>query len=587
MKSTHYDGSLAARRKKFFLLALYDEYALGLRILTSLLLDAGHDVRLVMFKKFSLTIRTDPTETEWELLHQAIKDFAPDFIGVSMLSIPVIDERRLFNTVRSAAPQAVVVCGGFGPTLEPMRFLAFGPDYIVRGEGEKAILAMATALEEGRDLKKSPNLAWLENGRLIQNPLAEQTDLACIPVAIHGKKHILYIDGDIAQHIDPMLDSRGIYLTSTSRGCTSRCTYCAGGNWLDLYRDEQGTCKRYRKRPIGNVIEECVQAKAAGATYILFLDEFFVRPEAEYFRFFKEYRDRVGLPFGLMVHTAFMEKDDARFDIFVNAGVHDVEIGVQSASPHVAVDIFHRPVSFDTQLRTIQKLYERWVSVAVDFITGHSLEREEDFLETVDFVAKLPFDPSWPMRCHLEVFNLGLLPGAKIGELYPLLKNDPMPATEKEFRQRILYLRHILKDDDAFWAIYHNRTFREKPRLLKNVFNITYSQCNALFWQRTLARLEGKNVYFWGAGQSYQIYKHLFRHTKPQGIILDKGKSADTIDGLPVLSPDDALGDTGGIPLIVFSSAPGIIATKVLCSYPAYSDIIPCYDASYQQLFLA
>lgn len=587
MKSTQCDGSRAARRKKFFLLALYDEYALGLRILTSLLLDAGHDVRLVMFKKFSLTIKTDPTETEWELLHSAIKEFAPDFIGVSMLSIPVIDERRLFNTVRSAAPQAVVVCGGFGPTLEPMRFLAFGPDYIVRGEGEKAILAMATALEEGRDLKKSPNLAWLENGRLVQNPLAEQTDLACIPAATHGKKHILYIDEDIAQHIDPMLDTRGIYLTSTSRGCTSRCTYCAGGNWLDLYRDEQGTCKRYRKRPIHNVIEECVQAKAAGATYILFLDEFFVRPEAEYFRFFKEYRDRVGLPFGLMVHTAFMEKDDARFDAFVNAGVHDVEIGVQSASPHVAVDIFHRPVSFATQLRTIQKLYERWVSVAVDFITGHSLEGEEDFLETVDFVAKLPFDPSWPMRCHLEVFNLGLLPGAKIGELYPLLKEDPMPATEKEFRQRILYLRHILKDDEAFWAIYHNRTFREKPRLLKNVFNVTYSHCNALFWQRTLARLEGKNVYFWGAGQSYQIYKHLFRHTKPQGIILDKGKTADSIDGLPVLSPEDALGDTDGIPLIVFSSAPGIIATKVLCSYPAYSDIIPCYDASYQQLFLA
>lgn len=589
MKSIHCaDSPVMRRKKKFLLLALYDEYALGLRILASLLLEAGYDVQLVMFKKFSLAIRTEPTEAEWELLHQTITDFSPDFIGVSMLNIPVVDEERLFKTVRNAAPRAVVVCGGFGPTLEPMRFLAFGPDYIVRGEGEKAMLTMATALEEGGDFKKSPNLAWLENGRLMQNPLAEQIDLAHIPAAVHGKEHIFYVDEDAAQKLDPMLDSRGIYLTSTSRGCTSRCTYCAGGNWLDLYRDERGTCKRYRKRPIENVIEECVQAKAAGATYIMFLDEFFVRPEAEYFRYFEEYRRRVGLPFGLMVHTAFMEKDDARFDVFVNAGVHDVEIGVQSASRHVATDVFHRPVSLDTQLRTIKKLYDRWVCVAVDVITGHSLEREEDFLDTVDFVAKLPFDPAWPMRCHIETFSLGLLPGAKIGELYPMLKNDPMPDTEKEFRQRILYLRQIIKDDGEFWAIYHNRTLRENPRLLKNIFKTTFLRVNALFWQRTLARLEGKKVYFWGAGQSYQIYKHLFRHTRPQGIILDQGKTQDAVDGLPVLSPSDALGDNvGGIPLIVFSSVPGIIATKVLCNYPEYSDIIPCYDASYQQLFLA
>lgn len=587
MKNTHTNDVSAIKKKKFLFLALYDEYALGLRILASLLLQAGHEVQLIMFKKFRLSIQTSYTETEWELLLQSIKNFAPDFVGVNMLSIHSIDEKKLFNSVRTAAPQAVLVCGGFGPTLEPMRFLKFGPDYIVRGEGEKAMLAMAEALTEEQDFKKIPNLAWLEKDQLIQNQLAKQIDLAEIPEAIHGSEHILYIDDNTAQNIDPMFDIQKIYITSTSRGCTSRCTYCAGGNWLDLYQNELGKCKRYRARPTDNVIKECVRAKNLGANYILFLDEFFVRSEEEYFRYFQEYQKQVGLPFGLMVHTAFMEKDQARFDVFANAGVHNVEIGIQSACPHVAKDIFHRPISLDTQFRTIQKLYDRWISVAVDFITGHSMESEENFLESLDFVAKLPFDPAWPEHCYLQAFKLTILPGTKIGELFPLLKEDPMPAAEKEFRRRILYLRHILKDDDAFWAIYHNPIFRKNPTLLKNVFNLTFSHCNANFWQNTLNRLTGKKVYFYGMGQNYQIHKHLFRHTRPQGIILDQNKPADSIDGLPVLSPKEAFEGKHAIPLIIFCSSPGLIATKVLCRYPEFSDIIPCYEANYHQIFLS
>lgn len=582
------DGNIKNDKKpRFLFIALHDEYALGLRLLVSILHNAGYEAKILMFKKFSLGVRQPASEQEWLLLEQAIHDFKPDVVGVSLLSIPVIAEAKLVELIRKVAPQSLVICGGFGPTLEPERFLKYGPDFAIRGEGEEAILEMAKTLESGGDLKSLKNMAWLENGNLVQNPMRPLYNLEKLPFATYGDEHIIFIDENVISNVDPMLTLEGIYLTNTSRGCTGRCTYCAGGNWLGLYQREHGKCQRYRKRPVENVIEECERAKVMGATYILFMDEYFVRPEEEYFRYFDEYKKRVELPFGLMVHTAFMEKDPARFDAFFQAGVHNVEIGVQSASSHIAQDVFHRKISLDTQLQTIRQLYDHWVSTQVDFITGHSLESEDDFLQTVNFVRELPFDPAWPARCHIEAFSLALLPGATIHELYPEIITNPMPQSEKEFRQRILYIRHILKDDDAFWSIYNNSVLRIKPILLKNIFMSYFNRLNIQFWQETLDRIKGKEILFFGAGESYQIYKYMFRNTKPRAMLLDRGALPENVDGVPVAAPESVLANSQPCPIILFTSTPGIAATKILRHYPQFNDFIPCYNAQYPQFFLA
>lgn len=575
--------------KKFLLITPNNHLALGIRILGAILLNAGYEVQLIIFKNFNKERGKIPTSNEWKLLHQAINNFKPDFVGISLLCRSVVDEKQLFLTARNAAPGAIIVCGGFGPTFEPKRFLEYGFDYIVRGEGEKAILDMANALEKGDNFKNISNVGWLENGQVKLNPLAELIDLAILPHSLHGKQYIHSIENDLCSKLDPLLDAMGIYVTSTSRGCTSRCTYCCGGNWLDLYRDEFGKCKRYRVRPIENVINECIKAKNLGAKEIRFVDEYFVRPKEEYFKFFEEYKNKVNLPFFLNAHTTFMEKDEARLNAYLNAGVNSIDIGVQSASYHISKNIFNRPMQIDTQLQSIKKLYNRWVSVAVDFIVGHSLEEEKDFLETLDFVAQLPFNPLWPGHCYIQSFYLQLLPGAKIGELFPTLKNNPMSAEETEFRRRILLLRHIIKDNDEFISIYKNNELRKNPKLLVNIFYSTFSRIHFLLLQETITRLEGKKVYFYGSGQNYQIYKHMFRYANPQGIIIDQGKSFNTIDGLPVFLPDDVLGyDHNNIPIVIFSSHPGIITTKIMCNYPnRYTNFIPCYNAVYPNAYFA
>ena len=573
--------------KTILFIAVRDHYATGVRVLASLLREKGYNAEILVFKEFDFTAPTPITDTEWDLLAQSIRERRPDLIGVSLTSIPVVDEALFFAFLRKTAPQAVLTCGGFGPTFEPRRFLEAGADWVVRGEGEGALLDMAEALHSNGDFSAIRNIAWLENGEVKENPLRPLVDLATVPDSLSGDEHITFIERNSVRRVDPMLTLQGMYPLNTSRGCVGRCTYCSGGNWLDLYQQECGHIKRYRARPIENVIRECEAAKRRGATYFLFMDEYFIRPEEEFYTYFREYKRRVDVPFGLMVHTAFLDKDENRFKVFFDAGIYDVEIGIQSASQHVSRDIFHRKVSLDLQKRTIQKFHDYWISTAVDFITGHSLESEEDYQDSLAFVKTLPFDPGWPDRTHLSVFSLALLPGAPIADIYPQLRTDKLPAEQIAFRRWSLYLRHILKDDDEFFAIYKNEALRADPRLLKPIFDEIFNRLQVEYWQKTLARLEGREVWFWGAGREYQTHKHMFRKTRPKGILLDSPPPTSHFDGLPVMHPDDALASADNTPIIMFTSVPGRIAAKVLRKHPGYSDLIACYHAVYKTPFLS
>lgn len=572
---------------KILFIAVRDHYATGIRILASLLQKHGYHAEILVFKEFNFTAPTPISDEEWELCAQAIRKIQPDLIGVSLTSLHVIDEPMFFSFLRTTAPQAILACGGFGPTFEPRRFLEAGADWVVRGEGEETLLDMVQHLKKGKDFTDIKNVAWLQDGEVKLNPLRPLLDLSVVPFSLCGDEYFTFIEQNTVRHIDPMLTRLGMYPINTSRGCVGRCTYCSGGNWLNLYQQECGHIKRYRTRPIEHVIQECEEAKRRGATYFLFMDEYFIRPEEEFYAYFEEYKRRINIPFGLMVHTAFLDKDDRRFKAFFEAGIYDVEIGIQSASPHVAQNIFHRKVSLDLQRRTIKKFHDYWISTAVDFITGHSLESEEDYNISLEFVKTLPFDPSWPDRTHLSVFSLVLLPGAPIADMFPILRTNKLPIELIKFRRWALYLRHIIKDDDEFFAIYNNQTLRKQPQLLKNIFDEAFNRIQVNFWQKTLARLEGKEIYFWGAGKEYQSHKHMFRHTRPKAILLDAPCQSKEIDGLPIVSPDEVLTGTENTPIIMFTTVPGRIATRVLRNYPGYTDLIPCYHAVYKTPFLA
>lgn len=560
--------------KKILLVSPANHYATGVRQLASILLEHGYSVNVLIFKDYRWNSMTETTEKEWEIYETYIKEYAPDLVGISLTSTILLDEHKLFSTTRRAAPEGIVIVGGYGPTFEPERFLDLGADYVVRGEGDQAIIDIVEVFHANGNLKTIKNVVWKEHGKVHANPLRPLLrDLSSLPGFLHGDAHIVHIENNTIKNIDPVFTTLRAYILNTSRGCVGNCTYCSGGNWFKIYRENKAPVKRYRVRPTESILKELEDAKAAGVRYVTFFDEYFVRSPHDFYAFFNGYKERVGLPFSLMVHTEFLIKDESRFRAFFESGVQLVDIGVQSASERVVKDIFHRKINIENTLSTIYQFHKHYISTAVDIITAHILEEEKDFFETLSFIKKLPFDPSWPERTFLHVHHLSLMPGASIDTLFPELRSKTMLRTEKNFRIESVYLRHVVKDDKEFDNLYTNKYLREHPEVMRNIRKDIMHREAHKYWQGATSALSGKEVYFWGCSDIYQRYKHNFYQCKPKAMLLDIDTTEREIDGIKISHPKEVLIGNDNTPIIIFGNYAHYVAQKILRQYPQYTNL--------------
>lgn len=87
--------------------------------------------------------------------------------------------------------------------------------------------------------------------------------------------------------------------------------------------------------------------------------------------------------------------------------------------------------------------------------------------------------------------------------------------------------------------------------------------------------LQGKEAYFWGAGEAWRAYGSFFNSVRPVAMLLDQNAANITeIDGIPVRHPDSVLKDPRGVtlPLVIFASpkASAKIFQTLKERYPEY-----------------
>ena len=123
----------------------------------------------------------------------------------------------LINQIRARRSEVPIVCGGIHPTLFDRYILArFPVQYVVRGEGEHALLALCEALAGKIAFAAVPNLSWMaDGGGLVRNPVAPMIgrhDLGVVPLP------------DYASLPRGGYKCLGIEL---SRGCAYDCSFCS------------------------------------------------------------------------------------------------------------------------------------------------------------------------------------------------------------------------------------------------------------------------------------------------------------------------------------------------------------------------
>jgi radical SAM superfamily enzyme YgiQ (UPF0313 family) len=228
-------------------------FPLGLSFVNAALRRAGCDTRW-------LDCLTDPTT-----IPEAVADYRPDFVGLSLRNIDDVQIRRqeTYFEELTGVCEAIrrthrcrIVLGGSGYSLFPGRLLELsGADFGIQGEAEASFPALIRALNLGEDYSRIAGLVFRRQGTLGINPPPGAT------VEIR-----LSPDDRPAPLTARYLESGGMLNLQTQRGCSQFCTYCT-------YPIIEGPVTR-RRAPEA-VADEMAQLEAAGARYAFIVDSVF------------------------------------------------------------------------------------------------------------------------------------------------------------------------------------------------------------------------------------------------------------------------------------------------------------------------
>lgn len=571
---------------------LYNSVAAGVRILSSVLRREGHEVRNILLKMPSNSAHLSPlieiddpflnpeycqsmnttglfysnyavspvTTREKSLLGEAVAEFAPDFICLSATSYLQNMSLELMSMLHSQCPDSVCVAGGYGPTFSPAAYLG-ACDYVVIGEGEKALPDLVRRRQGGGDPRATPNVAYLENGVMKRNALCSiVSNLNELPYPDYRTGNFVSIENDMVENKDPL----GSYYISIGRGCPGKCTYCCTQQFMQKYRIEGHAFPVRRLRSIDNVMQELELAKGMGFNYIHFFDDYIVGPHQYIYDFFKCYKERIGLPFFGYLHYSQVRRHPEIIDTAIEAGLDHSVCGIQHGGDDFAHSKFGRNIPIDDIIFTANKFIQNGIHYNYDFITDTPIESENDFRSQLENIKKIPFSSNYT---HIGIARLKVFPETEIEQLCRIFPRTQFADVSWVYKSTMIILRFIMEDDE-FFEILDNDYYKKYPQTLLNNLPYYYSQyfirtaSSCLLQDMRLLRFIyehysllhlNKDILIWGTGTRYRELKYIFSKNKIAGFLDNNPEMKGKIfEGQKVYGPEE-LGSLPPAPVFICS----------------------------------
>ncbi len=476
----------------------HELYCIGIRILSSCLRQAGHEVQCIFLPPGEAGNRETPkfsTTYSVNLLDE-VRDLCADsgLVGLSLMTNQFIPATSVTEHLKRSGIESPIIWGGIQPTVEPEECLEYA-DIVCLGEGEEALVELAGYLDSGRPYLATRNMWIKSNGGVIRNPIRPlEQDLDRIPLPDYScRNHFVAHMG----HIDELTREKLVqfggerfraqgeairYPIITSRGCPFSCTYCCNSVYKSLYPRQ----KRLRWRSVDNIISELeiVQRDVAPISFVYIVDDnFTAQPQKQLELFCERYRAEIGVPFACQVSPLTITAE--QLDTLLSAGCAKVTMGVETASERVA-EIYGRG-RFHKALSSAISLIERYRSrmplpPTYQFIIDNPYETPEETLETLRMAIDLSRPWSNP------VYSLMLFPGTP---LYERAMRDGL-ITDKYSQ---IYGRDWLDQSKPFFQFWIRLYRANMPRLLLRILLLPWvARLLASDWGDTIWR---RRVFRW------------------------------------------------------------------------------------------
>jgi radical SAM superfamily enzyme YgiQ (UPF0313 family) len=290
--------------------------------------------------------------------------------------------------VKEAVPHCKVVVGGWHPSYVPESLLQHSAiDYVVMGEGERAMVELATYITKGERamvLGAVSGIAYKRGGRILKNTPKFISNLDDIPFPA---RHLLPMN--LYERKMEFLGVEPVDIMSIIRGCPFSCAFC------ETRKMWGPTCRFFSP---SRVIDEIKYMRDNyGSKGIYFINDNFTIRQRETTELCELMR-KEKLDIQWICDT---RADMIQRELLVKmreAGCRTIWFGVESGSPRI-LDRINKRIPLEQTAQAFKLVRKEGIQIACSFILGVPGETIADMEATLKFAKKLN-----PDLCQFNIF---------------------------------------------------------------------------------------------------------------------------------------------------------------------------------------
>lgn len=341
----------------------------GLAYVAAALEQAGHCVAIADLNSHQISDK-----------HLAKRLVGAEIIGITGMITEYAEVIRLAGLSKRVNPTAKVIIGGPLATTYTHEVLENSQaDFVVVGEGEKTVVKLVEAIQQGCGITDMGGVAYKVDGSVRVAPPAKQIrDLDTIP---YPARHLLDMSHYTQDHF------RKFGITSfkvksatmfSSRGCPYHCTFC--------FQDVWGN--KWRGRSPNNIIGEMLQLnRQYGFNAFVFNDDTFVLNKQRVFDFCKKMID-IGLGFKWYCNGRVNLMTKEMLGTMAEAGCAGIGYGLESGNQQVLTSL-GKGITLEQVEKVTRWTMDAGINVTGYFIIGSLGETRATITDTIHFARKL------------------------------------------------------------------------------------------------------------------------------------------------------------------------------------------------------